>query len=101
MTTSSHEERISRLEGAFEMFATVVGNMVTREEHQASIEMLRAEIRGVEEKLLAEIRGTEGTLRAEMRAEMRAMELRITLRLGGAIFTAVGLGVALLKLWPS
>ena len=78
MTTGSHEERISRLEGAFEMFATVVNNMVNREEHQASIEALRQ----------------------EMRAEIRAAELRLTRWIVGSAFSTVTLVIAVIKLWP-
>ncbi|MDE2778410.1 MAG: hypothetical protein OXI91_01865 [Chloroflexota bacterium] len=78
MTTGSHEERISRLEGAFEMFATVVNNMVTREEHQASI----------------------GALRQEMRAEIQAAELRLTRWIVGSAFSTATLVIAVIKLWP-
>ena len=78
MTTGSGEERISRLEGAFEMFATVVNNIVTREEHQASIDALRH----------------------EMRAEMRAMELRLTRWIIGSALSVAAIVIAAIKLWP-
>ena len=78
MTTGSGEERISRLEGAFEMFATVVNNIVTREEHQASID----------------------SLRQEMRAEMRAMELRLTRWIIGSALSVAAIVIAAIKLWP-
>ena len=39
-----------------------------------------------------------GDLRSEMKARMQAMELRITLRMGGLIVAGVGLIIALDKL---
>ena len=85
----THEERLSRLEGAFEMFAAVVNNMVTREELRASIEGLRAEMHA-----------SMDSLRAEMRAEIREAELRIIRWNIGTVFGAATLIVAVLKLWP-
>ena len=111
MTTGSHEERISRLEGAFELFATVLNNMVTREEHQASMETLRAEYQGSTETLRAEYQGSVETLRAahqgsmetlrhEMRAEIRASELRLTRWIIGSAFSMAAIVIAATKLWP-
>ena len=74
----SMEERTSRLEGAFEQFAFVVHNMVTKDELQVSIEKLRA----------------------EMRAEIRAAELRITRWTVGSIFAASAIIIAAMKLLP-
>ena len=100
MTTGSHEERISRLEGAFELFATVLNNMVTREEHQASMETLRAEYQGSTETLRAEHQGSIETLRHEMRAEIRASELRLTRWIVGSAFSMAAIVIAATKLWP-
>ncbi len=102
MTTPvATEERINRLEGAFQAFSVMVNNMVTREEMQAHIatimeaivgvrsemrasdeslraemrasdESLRAEMRASDESLRAEMRASDESLRAEMRAEIRA-----------------------------
>jgi hypothetical protein len=74
------EERVSRLEGAFEQFPSRI---------DALENSLRAEIR-------ASITGSENGLRAEI----KAAELRITLWLGGFIFAAAGLSVAGIKLLP-
>ena len=40
--TMTQEERISRLEGAFEVLSVVAANMVTKDELQAAIEGQRA-----------------------------------------------------------
>ncbi len=81
----SMEERTSRLEGAFEQFSVVVHNMVTKEESRANKDELQASI----EKL-----------RAEMRAEIRAAELRTTRWTVGAIFAASAIIIAAMKLLP-
>ena len=39
-------------------------------------------------------------LRAEMHTELKALELRLTVRLTGVIIAAAGLTVAILKLFP-
>ena len=39
-------------------------------------------------------------LRAELRTEMKALELRITVRLTGVMIAVTGLAVAILKLFP-
>ena len=70
------EERVSRLEGAFEQFPS-------------RLESLENGLRG-------EIKASENGLRAEI----KAAELRITLWLGGFIFAAAGLSVAGIKLLP-
>ena len=39
-------------------------------------------------------------LRAEMQTELKALELRLTVRLTGIIIAVVGLAVAILKIFP-
>ena len=113
--TMTQEERISRLEGAYEVLGTMVENMVTKDELRASVEMLQAQIQGTADTLRAEQRAggwqaTE-TLRAEqrasvetlqaqilateekLRAEMRAMELRIIRWVVGTILAATAIAV--------
>ena len=128
-TPATTEERINRLEGAFQAFSVIVNNMVTREEMQAHIatimeaivgvrsemrasdESLRAEMRASDESLRAEMRASDNSLRAEMRAEIRAAfaeekaerresEIRNTRWIVGAIFAAATLAVAAIKLIP-
>ena len=120
--TMTQEERTSRLEGAFEMFAAAMSTMVTKDELRASIEGLRAENRAMYEGLRAENRAAieglraenqaiyEGLraenraaiegLRAEMQAEIRAAELRIIRWNVGAIIGAATVIIAALKLLP-
>ena len=85
------EERVSRLEGAFEQFP---GRLDALENSLRS--EIRTSIAAVENGLRAEIRASENGLRAEI----KAAELRITLWLGGFIFAAAGLSVAGIKLLP-
>ena len=94
--TMTQDERISRLEGAFETFSMVVANMVTKDELRASVETLRAEQQGSVETLRAEMQATAATLRTEM----RAMELRIIRWMVGTVFAASGLVLAVVKLLP-
>lgn len=109
--TMTQEERTSRLEGAFEMFAAAMSTMVTKDELRASIEGLRAENRAMYEGLRAENRAAiEGLraenraaiegLRAEMQAEIHAAELRIIRWNVGAIIGAATVIIAALKLLP-
>ena len=116
--TMTQEERISRLEGAFEAFSVVAATMVTKEELRASIEGtqasidglraettasidgLRAENHATAEGLRLETRATAETLRAEIRAQIREAELRSTRWTVGAVFTASTIVIAVLKLWP-
>ena len=116
--TMTQEERISRLEGAFETFSVVAATMVTKEELQSAIDGLRAgttaSIDGLQSEttssidgLRAEQRTSVETLRAEnqataetLRAEMRSMELRIIRWMVGAVFAASGLILAVMKLLP-
>ena len=128
-TPATVDERISRLEGAFQAFSVMVNNMVTREEMQAHIatlmeaidgvrsemrtsdESLRTEMRTSDESLRTEMRASNESLRAEMRAEIRAAfaeeraerrasEIRNTRWIIGAIFAATTLAVAAIKLIP-
>ena len=87
--TMTQEERISRLEGAYESIALVASTMVTKDELRASIEGLRAENQATAEGL-----------RAEIRAQIREAELRSTRWNIGAVFTAATIIVAVLKLLP-
>ena len=64
--TMTQDERISRLEGAFEAISVMVANMVTRDELRAGLDGHRAETRAL----------IEG-LRNEMRAEVKSVELRL------------------------
>ena len=103
----SMEERTSRLEGAFEQFAVVVRNMVTKEELrankdelQSSIEGLRTEMHVSIEGLRTEMQVSIEKLRAEMRAEIRAAELRSTRWTVGSIFAASAIIIAAMKLLP-
>ncbi len=70
------EQRVSRLEGAFEQFP--------------------GRIDALENGLRAEIKASENGLRAEI----KAAELRITLWLGGIMVAAAALAVAAVKLLP-
>ena len=95
--TMTQEERISKLEGAFETLSMVVANMVTKDElrasvegTQASIDGLRGELHASVEMLRAENQATAETLRAEM----RAMEVRTIRWTVGSIFASAAIVVA-------
>ena len=86
MTTPlTTEERLSHLEGVVQNFATLLNNVVTREEMQANVATL---LRAIE------------NIRAEARADAREAETRITRWTVGSIFAAATLAVAALKLIP-
>ena len=74
------EERVSRLEGAFEQFP--------------------GRIDALENSLRAEIRASISASENGLRAEIKAAELRTTLWLGGFIFSAAAFAVAAIKLLP-
>jgi hypothetical protein len=74
------EERVSRLEGAFEQFP--------------------GRLESLENSLRTEIRTSIEASESRLRAEIKAGELRITLWLGGLMFVAAGLAIAILKLFP-
>ena len=74
------EERVSRLEGAFEQFP--------------------GRLDALENSLRSEIRASNTAVENGLRAEIKAAELRTTLWLGGFIFAAAGLSVAGIKLLP-
>ena len=82
--TMTQEERISRLEGAYDAISVIVTNMVTKDELRSTAEMLRAENQASENRL---------------RAEMRAAELRIIRWMVGTVFAASALVLAVMKLW--
>lgn len=86
--TMTQDERISRLEGAFEAFSIMVANMVTKDElrayfdghreaTQAAIEGLRAETVAAIAGLRSEMLASDESLRNEMEAKIRASELRL------------------------
>ena len=52
----------------------------------------KADIVGVDQKI--------AELRAEMRTNLKALELRLTIRLTGAMIVTAGLMIAILKLFP-
>lgn len=59
----------------------------------------KADIVGVREEI-AELRQDTAQLRAEMHTELKALELRLTIRLTGLMFATSGLLFAALKLFP-
>ena len=67
---------------------------------QAADESLRLEMRTANENLRAEFRSQIKAAFEEERADRRASELRSTQWIVGAIFAAVTLGVAAIKLIP-
>ena len=76
MTTT--EERVSRLEGAHEHFAT-----------KADIADVKTELAEAKAELKAELAG--------VKAELKAMETRLLLRLGGLLLASVGATAAILR----
>jgi DNA gyrase/topoisomerase IV subunit A len=96
--------------------AAIVGNVATRHDVIEARNDLRAEMQTLDSERKTDIQKLGSDLRAEMqtldserradiqklgsdlRDEMQAMELRITLRMGGLIIAGVGLIVALDKL---
>lgn len=91
--TMTQEERISRLEGAYEVLITMAENMVTKDELRASVEMLQAQIVGTAETLQAQQLASE----EKLRAEMRAMELRIIRWMVGSILAATTIAVTVIS----
>ena len=87
--TMTQEERISRLEGSYEVLVTMAENMVTKDELRASVDMLQAQIVGTAETLQAQQLASE----EKLRAEMRAMEVRIVRWMVGTILAATAIGV--------
>ena len=75
--TMTQDERISRLEGAFEALSIMVANMVTKDELRAALdghrEATQAAINGLRSEMLA----SDQSLRNEMEAKLRASELRL------------------------
>ena len=117
------EERVSHLEGAYQLFELTVKNMVTREEMQAHMAAMLAAVDGVRSEMrtvIAGVRSGELTpgeilgleiriageillweLKAEIRAafqeeraDRRAAETRNTRWVIGAIFAAAALIIA-------
>ena len=79
MTTT--EERVSRLEGAHEHFATKAD--------VAELKAQFAELKAQFAELKADVR--------ELRSELKAMETRLLLRLGGLLIASVGATAAILR----
>ncbi len=59
----------------------------------------KTDIGGVREEI-SELRQDMVEFRGEMHTELKALELRMTVRLTGAMIAVVGLAVAILKLFP-
>ena len=95
-TPATVDERINRLEGAFQAFSVMVNNMVTREEMQAHLATIMAGFDSLRAEMRAEIRAA---VEAE-RADRRESEIRNTRWIIGAIFAAATLVVAATKLIP-
>ena len=95
------EQRVSRLEGAFEQFPD---HMASLDSRISSLENgLRAEINASENTLRAEIGASESRTQAEInsvRADIKSAELRITVWLVGTVLAASALIVAAIKLLP-
>lgn len=87
--TMTQEERISRLEGSYEVLVAMAENMVTKDELRASVDMLQAQIVGTAETFQAQQLASE----EKLRAEMRAMEVRIVRWMVGTILAATAIGV--------
>lgn len=76
MTTT--EERVSRIEGAYKHLAT-----------RADVIAVKAELAETKAAVKADVR--------ELRSELRAMETRLLLRLGGLLIASAGATVAILR----
>ena len=87
MTTT--EERVSRLEGAHEHFATKADIADVKAELKANIAEAKAELK-------ADIANVKTDVR-ELRSELRAMETRLLLRLGGLLIASAGATAAILR----
>ena len=79
------EERVSRLEGAHEHFAT-----------KADIADVKTELAEAKAELKAELASVKADMR-ELRSELKAMETRLLLRLGGLLIASVGATAAILR----
>ena len=75
--TMTQDERISRLEGAFEAFSFMAANMVTKDELRAALEGHREATQAAISGLRSEMLASDESLRNEMRAEIKAVELRM------------------------
>ena len=90
MTTT--EERVSRLEGAHEHFAT-----------KADVADVKTELANVKAELVeakADVKAELANVKAdvqELRSELKAMETRPLLRLGGLLIASAGATVAILR----
>ena len=83
MTTDDMRERVSRLEGGMEHFAT-------------KADLARLETRVVQLEARMEARFTE--MEARMDARFAQMETRLLLKFGGLVIATVGVAVAVLRL---
>lgn len=90
------EERVIQLEGIFQQFAVVVGNMVTREELRAAIETSEKRLLAEQGRLAAE----QKRMMAELRAEIRGFANRIIKWNVATIIASVAVAVAAIKLLP-
>ena len=71
------DERISRLEGAFEALSIMVANMVTRDELRAAPDGHREATQAAIAGLRSETLASDHSLRNEMEAKIPASELRL------------------------
>ena len=86
----------------------MTASAVAAEQHFAT----KADLQGAIGEIKGELGETRGEMRhfatkadlqgaiGELKAELRAMELRLMIRLGGLIIALTGLLFALQKLWP-
>ena len=76
MTTT--EERVSRIEGAYEHLATKADVVEAKADVKAEVADVKANVQ-------------------ELRSEIKAMETRLLLRLGGILIASVGTTAAILR----
>ena len=68
-----------------------------RAEYKGEIAELRGEVAGLRGEIVG-LRNYTDVAISEVREDMRALELRMTIRLGGIVVASVGLGVAAMQL---
>jgi len=75
----------------------------TKADFQALEQSFKADFQTLEQSTKTDIQALEQSTKTEfqaLRAEMRELELRITVRMGAMLFAASGLVVAILKVFP-
>ena len=85
--------------------AAIIGNVATKQDVAEARSASKSDIQALGNALRSDMQAQGSELRSEMqtqgsglRSDMQAMELRITLRMGGLIVAGVGLIIALDKL---